>query len=235
MRGFNRHRARRIVEYAFIVIGLGLLGIFGLAHLHSSIGSASAIHAFEVSQEAQLDPAVDASVDFSLWSPKRIKAYLDSLTLMKDTPMAVLALDRLQIKAAVFAGTDDLALNRGLGWIPGTAKPGEAGNIGIAGHRDGFFRALKDSAIGDVIQLKSDQKLSTYRITSFETVTPDNVSVLRPTDAATLTLVTCFPFYFVGDAPQRFIVHAKLDEKSSSQFQNSSPGSARAAGQFNKE
>ena len=112
----------------------------------------------------------------------------------------------------MFEGTDDLALNRGVGWIAGTARPGEAGNgnIGIAGHRDGFFRGFKDILLGDEVELSTLEGVSFYAVDSIEIVSPDNVTVLRPRGVPSLTLVTCYPFYFVGDAPQRFIVHATL-------------------------
>jgi sortase A len=126
--------------------------------------------------------------------------------------MAVLRIARIGIVAPVVEGTDDLSLNRGVGWISGTARPGETGNIGIAGHRDGFFRALKDVAAGDAIELDTFFGMKTYRVDQIEIVTPDDVRVLLPRASPSLTLVTCYPFYFMGDAPQRFIVHAALQK-----------------------
>ena len=84
---------------------------------------------------------------------------------------------------------------------------GESGNIGIAGHRDGFFRALKDIAMGDLITLSSRTATTTYSVDQIEIVTPEDVSVLAPRAGPSVTLVTCYPFYYSGDAPQRFIVH----------------------------
>ena len=108
----------------------------------------------------------------------------------------------------MFEGTDDLVLNRGLGWIVGTARPGDTGNIGIAGHRDGFFRGLKDIAAGDTMELETQGRRATYVVDEIEIVTPEQVEVLKPRAAPAITLVTCYPFYFIGDAPRRFIVHA---------------------------
>ena len=105
-------------------------------------------------------------------------------------------------------GTDDRTLDRGVGHIEGTAPPGADGNLGIAGHRDGFFRGLKDIVVGDVIQLDTVHGTDTYRIERTWVVTPEEVSVLDPTPTQAITLVTCFPFYFVGSAPERFIVRA---------------------------
>ncbi|MFL6446424.1 MAG: class D sortase [Bryobacteraceae bacterium] len=152
-------------------------------------------------------------VDLSLWSRQRIQAYRASLALTKNMPLAVLRLDKFKIRVPVYEGTDELALNRGAGWIMGTARPGETGNVGIAGHRDGSFRALKDIAIGDVIELSTAGAKATYAVDQIEIVYPDNVGVLLPRRLPSITLTTCYPFYFNGDAPERFIVHAALRQQ----------------------
>jgi sortase A len=95
-----------------------------------------------------------------------------------------------------------------LGHIEDTAPPGTDGNTGIAGHRDGFFRVLKDITEGDTIELQTLAGRETYRVERTWIVEPEDVSVLDPTPSRSLTLVTCYPFYFVGSAPQRFIVRA---------------------------
>jgi len=146
--------------------------------------------------------------DQTLWSEKRIHEYQQSLALVQDRPEAVLKIDTLDIEVPVYNGTDDLILNRGLGRIIGTARFDQPGNLGLAGHRDGFFRGLKDIEIGDEILLHTDQGTTQYRVDSIVIVEPTDVSVLAPTEKPTLTLVTCYPFYFVGSAPQRFIVKA---------------------------
>jgi sortase A len=105
-----------------------------------------------------------------------------------------------------------LVLNRGAGRITGTARPGEPGNIGIAGHRDGFFRALKDIAVGDSVTLDTGADLVAYVVESIKIVTPADVTVLARTTTPSLTLVTCYPFYFVGDAPHRYIVRCVVKE-----------------------
>ena len=125
-----------------------------------------------------------------------------------DTPLALLRIPRLEIDVPVFEGTDDLVLNRGVGRIEGTAFPGEAGNIGIAGHRDGFFRPLKDIVVGDTIVLDSTSETTTFLVEELHIVDPSDVWVLEATDTPSVTLVTCYPFYFIGSAPQRFIVRA---------------------------
>ena len=105
-------------------------------------------------------------------------------------------------------GTDAATLNRAVGWIEGTSEPGEPGNVGLAGHRDGFFRGLKDIVVGDTIEFATLDRTETYVITETMIVDPDAVGVLDPTEEPAITLVTCFPFYYVGPAPQRFIVRA---------------------------
>ena len=114
------------------------------------------------------------------------------------------------MSTAVLEGSDDTTLRRGAGHIEDTPFPGQAGNIGIAGHRDTVFRPLRNIAVGDAIDLTTADRLFRYRITKTLIVGPDDVYVLDPTDRPTMTLVTCYPFEFVGHAPRRFIVQAQL-------------------------
>ena len=107
-------------------------------------------------------------------------------------------------------GTDDHTLDRAVGHIEDTAEPGTDGNSGLAGHRDGFFRGLKDIARGDTIELETLKGKDIYRVERTWVVNPEEVWVLDPTPTRALTLVTCYPFYFIGSAPQRFIVRAVL-------------------------
>jgi len=116
---------------------------------------------------------------------------------------------RLLLSVVVVEGIGRTTLRRAVGHIPGTALPGEAGNVGVAGHRDTFFRPLKNLRIKDEIQfstLKGDFK---YEVESLRVVAPDNVGVLAPSGGNVLTMVTCYPFYFVGSAPKRWIVRAR--------------------------
>ena len=149
--------------------------------------------------------------ELTLWSPQRIAAWQSTLTLPRQAPLAVLHIPRIQLDVPVLEGTADVTLNRGVGHIEETAMPGGGGNSGIAGHRDGFFRGLKDVKLGDTIELETLQETQTYRIERAWIVNPEDVSVLDPTPGQSITLVTCYPFYFVGSAPQRFIVRAVRD------------------------
>jgi len=145
----------------------------------------------------------------SLWSPVRVRGWEDSLT--RDAPaLAVLRIPKIKLEVPILEGTDDWTLNRGVGHIEDTASPGAPGNIGIAGHRDGFFRGLKDIATGDVILMETRSGIERYTIDHIWIVQPEDVWVIDPTPARSITLVTCYPFYFIGSAPQRYIVRATL-------------------------
>jgi sortase A len=161
---------------------------------------------------AEVEPASD--IDFTDWSTNRVTAYKESLKKWFPEPMATVRIPRLRIQAPLFEGTDDVTLDRGLGRIAGTAFPNESGNVGIAGHRDGFFRPLKDIRVGDTIDVETFEELVRYQVDRIDIVTPSNVEVLRAGSKATLTLITCYPFYFVGHAPQRFVVTASLLQRT---------------------
>ena len=144
----------------------------------------------------------------TLWSPGRVKAY--KAALLQETPptLAILRIPRLELEVPVYDGTTDAVLDLAAGRIEGTALPGTVGNIGIAAHRDGFFRVLKDVKEGDALVLETPVATEHYRIEWIRITTPQDVSVIDPTPHPAVTLVGCFPFYHRGAAPQRFIVRA---------------------------
>jgi LPXTG-site transpeptidase (sortase) family protein len=111
--------------------------------------------------------------------------------------------------AIVMEGAGKTILRRAAGHIPGTALPGEVGNIGISAHRDTYFRPLRNIERNDIITLTTAVAEYRYRVLSTKVVSPYDLAVLNPTADQSLTLVTCYPFYFVGAAPSRFIVRAK--------------------------
>jgi sortase A len=123
-------------------------------------------------------------------------------------PAALLHVPRVGLEVPVYSDTSEHNLNRGAGLIAGTALPDSDGNIAIAAHRDGYFRALKDIAVGDVVELESLSQRRRYRVIDLSIVEPTNLSPLDETDVPAVTLVTCYPFYFVGNAPKRFIERA---------------------------
>ena len=205
------------IERFFLITGLVLLFVCVVVRVEGLVMSRAAVWSFEAHQSESPSDAATAgsksdssSLDFSLWSEKRVSAYKAALGMKLEAPLAVLSIPRIGVEVPVFDGTDDLTLNRGAGRIAGTAKPGQAGNIGIAAHRDGFFRSLKDIRVGDRIKLRAPTNEFLYKVDDIEIVQPTDVSVLQNRPNPSVTLVTCYPFYFVGDAPQRYIVHASI-------------------------
>lgn len=204
-------------ERILMACGITLLAAYLLMRAHGELQSRAAIVSFNTAQALAsapktrgVQPELSRAVDFNLWSEKRIEAYKQTLAQHFDQPLAVLRIAKIGLEVPVLDGTDDLTLNRGVGRIIGTAKPGETGNTGIAGHRDGFFRGLKDVEVGDAVELATSSGVQEYVIDDIAIVNPRDVSVLEPTGTRSLTLVTCYPFYFIGSAPQRYIVHASI-------------------------
>ena len=194
-------RALRSAERLAWGLGVLLLVSYGAARVHGQVMQTRALQAFDDARE---------TVDFSLWSEGRIEAYRNTPADQDNLPLAVLRIPGIDLEVPVFDGTDEATLNRAVGRISGTARPGETGNLGIAGHRDGFFRGLKDVSIGDTIDLQMLTGADRYVISEITITTPSDVAVLDPTEEPSLTLVTCYPFYFVGSAPKRYIVRAVL-------------------------
>jgi sortase A len=195
-----------IVERIAWVLGVVCLAYVGAQYVDGARESRQALRRF--ADEVQATHQSADTPDLTLWSPQRIAAWQSTLVLPRQVPLAVLRIPRIQLEVPVLEGTSEDALNRGLGHIAETAVPGANGNSGIAGHRDGFFRGLKDVRIGDAIELETLHGKQIYRIERTWIVDPEDVSVLDPTPDQSITLVTCYPFYFVGSAPQRFIVRA---------------------------
>jgi sortase A len=196
-----------------MVLGIGLLTAYLWLRIHGAFLSHQAIVAFKASGNLagtrETPPSQQlSSADVTLWSEKRVEAYKQSLTQHFERPLALLRISKIHLEAPVFNGTDDLTLNRGVGRIAGTAHLGAKGNLGIAGHRDGFFRGLKDIQTGDTISLVTRAATETYVVDNIQIVDPTDVSVLQPESVSSLTLVTCYPFYFIGSAPKRYIVHS---------------------------
>jgi sortase A len=240
-----------------LMCGLVLVGVYGAARIESSVASRAALKKFAALEKVSdtssksgdetvpsgteptlsdsmnapdVDlPSVDLPrVDFSHWDERRVRAYKQSIGKQSGVPLAVLRIPKIHLEAPLFEGTDDFTLNHAVGRIVGTARPGEPGNIGIAGHRDGFFRGLKDVSVGDAIELKTLQGTDSYVVNEIQIVKPENVEVLQSRPIPSLTLVTCYPFYFFGSAPQRYIVKASLlrEKKSEAESSTLSPPSA---------
>jgi sortase A len=179
----------------------------GIALLCAALATGPALASPD--QSASVSPAQALEFDLdsytpdqSLWSAKMKAKYTE------EQPLAVLKIDRLNLEAPIYLGTDRVTLDRGLGHIEHTVKPGEVGNVALSGHRDSFFRALKDIKVGDSIEMRTANGIEDYQVSDISIVDPLDISVLDPTDTKVLTLVTCHPFYYQGYAPDRYIVRA---------------------------
>jgi len=216
----------RILERALLSLGLLLLAAFALAHAHRFVmvhvdmarfqakKAAVAMHGNAKTKSVdnanhETDHPQARSTERSLWSPQRSRSYQATLSESAES-LALLRIPKLHLEVPVLEGTNQFTLNRGVGRIAGTSFPGQAGNIGIAGHRDGFFRSLKEINKGDVIELVTISGTDVYLVDQIRITNPADVSVLRARTKPSLTLVTCYPFYFVGPAPNRYVVEASL-------------------------
>ena len=231
----------KIIENLLWVCGLFMLAFF-LGHLGlAELQRKSDIDAFRLQQQAsdqavaspaerlQLamylpplvesdeTPAIDYKLkppDKSLWSAGRIAAFAVSFEQDTSEVLGILEIPRLDLEVPLYDGASDLHMNLGIARIEGTAMPGDDGNMGVAGHRDGYFRVLKEIKFGDEMIVNSGTALRRYRVEELMIVEPSAVEVLDDTEDTSITLVTCYPFYFVGHAPQRFIVRAVLQEET---------------------
>jgi sortase A len=217
-------RWTRTLEWLLLVGGLLMIGVYVGARIHRSVLSQAEVERFKdqilVSKELGAgQEVVGKKPDFSLWSAKRIKDYQESLASHFAPALALLRIPKINLEVPVLEGTDDLSLNRAVGHIAGTPRPGENGNVGIAGHRDGFFRGLKDVSTGDTIEIVTPDNVNRYVIDEITVVDPTNISVLAARTQPSVTLVTCYPFYFIGSAPQRYIVRASLVTSSTKKME----------------
>lgn len=214
-------RTLRVLEITAWTAGILMLGTYTGVRWWYASARDEALASFEAARSS--DSGVEAStsasaslaevIDTSDWSAERVELYRRALE-EKRAPEAQLRIPSVKLIVPVFEGVSDWSLNRGAGRVKGTARIGEPGNVGIAAHRDGFFRALKDVRVGDLLILDRIGSSDTYRIVATYIVDPAEISVLESTTTPSVTLVTCYPFYFVGSAPRRFIVRAQLTVQS---------------------
>lgn len=183
----------RCTQRLLFITGILLLGYVGFMLLEARL--------FQVSAKRSLENQIQLEKERPQTQPQP--------PVRKGDVLARMDIPRLGISLAVLQGTTSRILRLGAGHIEGTPLPGEPGNIGIAGHRDTFFRGLKDIRQNDEIQMQTATGLAHYQVEWARVVAPDDVSVLAPSSESTLTLVTCYPFYFVGPAPKRFVVRAR--------------------------
>ena len=217
----------RVLSRALLILGIGLLSVFAVAHIHRLLGSGADRAMFESSRVL---PRSEFSAGFGIGAGEGVtlagKSTVSSPQVADVAKPAsysigevigVLRIGSLGMEVPVLEGTDKITLNRGVGRIAGTALPGLGGNIGIAGHRDSFFRPLRKIRRGDEIELLTASGKHVYRVDQIKVTNPKDVSVLQPRPTPSLTLVTCYPFYYVGSAPKRYIVAATLETRSSTE------------------
>lgn len=142
------------------------------------------------------------------WQAREERAFAAAPAASSDV-IGRIEIPRAGVRAMIVRGTTDAALRRAVGHIEGTALPGESGNAGLAGHRDTFFRGLRNVRKNDTILVRTPSGTYEYRVTSLSIVNPDDVEVLQASADPTLTLVTCYPFRYVGHAPRRYVVQAR--------------------------
>ena len=189
----------RSLERLLMLLGLIALGYAGWMSLESVL-----YQSFENRElEKILASAPAAGTPVAASRPTRVAA--------PGSTVGRIEIPRLGVSAIVRAGSDARTLQLAVGHIPGTAYPGESGNVGLAGHRDTFFRRLRDIQTDDAIDIVTPEGRFTYRVQRTNIVQPSDVWVLDQTSEPSLTLVTCYPFSYVGAAPERFVVRATLE------------------------
>jgi sortase A len=198
MRSSERLPLGRYLPIALVVFGLVCLVWVGVALVRE--------HRFQQSQSRALDRAMEEP-------PPTAEA-----PVPRPEPGGLigrLEIPRIALSAMVVEGDDEKTLDRAVGHLPDTALPWEAGNSALAGHRDSFFRPLKDVRVGDEVRLTSPHGTFVYRVTEAFVTVPTDVGVLDSRGKAEITLVTCYPFNYVGAAPKRFIVRAEREARMS--------------------
>lgn len=188
----------RWLERLLVVIAIVCLGYYAFASAETVL--------YQAYEDRELD-AILTAADSSAVVPA---ARTDRAPRRGQT-VGRIEIPRLGVAAVIKAGTDARTLQLAVGHIPGTSLPGEAGNVGLAGHRDTFFRRLRGIKPDDEITVTTPEGVFSYRVERTDVVEPSDVWVLEPTDYSALTLVTCYPFTYIGSAPQRFIVRAQLE------------------------
>jgi sortase A len=162
------------------------------------------------------------------WIAQQVKAGAASRSAVatKDDGLTRVFIPRIDLDLIVVEGTSYKALRLGPGHLKDTPLPGEPGNSVISAHRDTFFRHIYELAKGDEIQVRRDGRTYTFQVTGKKIVQPDDLSVIRNTADSRLTLITCYPTYYIGPAPQRLIVTAKLVDDSQQNHQSAEKSAA---------
>ena len=187
----TRRNVLGATERALLVVGVGLLAYAG------------AIYAYREAYQVYLTWTFVPELPVS-WQPS------PTIAVAEGMPVANLEIPRLNLSVVVLEGVGDNILEVGAGHVPQTSLPGKSGNVGIAAHRDTFFRPLRNIQRNDVVRVTTTAGVFDYAVEWTRVVKPTDVEVLNPTEKPSLTLITCYPFHYVGSAPDRFIVRGRL-------------------------
>jgi sortase A len=186
----------RFLQRLLFAIGFLVLGYVGADWLNSRI------------QQTRGNQELDRLLSQNEPSKKAMNGQAPNTRVPDGALVGRVEIPKLHLSAVVFQGTTSSILDKGVGHVDSTALPGQAGNVVLAAHRDSFFRELRNIHQGDDVTVMTTSGQRTYKVASTEIVDPTEVSVLNATAKPTLTLITCYPFYYVGHAPKRFIVRA---------------------------
>ena len=197
----------RWAERLLVVAGAAMLVWCGVLLADASLAQRAARHSLETASHPEASVLSRVPKETTEGSRKAANV-AKAAKVVRGSAIAGLSIPRVELSTVVLHGSDARTLRRGPGHLENTALPGESGNVVIAGHRDSFFRPLQHIRVGDDIFMDTPQRRFHYRVTSLRVVNPHDLSVLEPTDDATLTLITCYPFWVLGNAPDRFIVRA---------------------------
>ena len=190
-------------QYGLLACGVAMLGYCVFVVVDTQVFQARESRILQRFLEDQHSMGIDSPQAKQLSPPK-----IPPASAMNGL-VGRIEIARLGLSVMIVEGDDGKTLRRAAGHVPGTAMPGQPGNVGITAHRDTFFRPLRNIQMNDVITLTTLRGVYHYRVVSTKVVSPQDVEVLDPTGGEVLTLVTCHPFYFVGAAPNRFIVRAE--------------------------
>lgn len=203
--GRTEWRLTHVIELMCLTVGIVCLGWFAWNWAATEVDQTWANYQLQRTLEAQQAQPRDVGQQPARTVPDPGPA----LPIAPGSVIGRIEVPRLKISAVVRSGVDDKTLKRAVGHVPETALPGQPGNVGIAAHRDTFFRNLRGVKVGDTIRMVTPGGTYEYQVDSLKIVWPTNVEVLDPTPEPAMTLVTCYPFNYVGSAPKRFIVRAK--------------------------
>ena len=190
-------RGQRFIRWTRLV--LLMVGVLALSYVGLTLLDA---RIYQENAELTLEEQIQAQETHETAPPK--------LTTKEGDILGRIEIPRIGLSVVVLEGTTSQTLQHGVGHIKGTALPGEPGNVGIAGHRDTYFRGLKDIRANDEIQIETIAGITRYEVDWIQITVPSDVAIVSSATDSALTLVTCYPFHYVGAAPERYVVHAHM-------------------------